>query len=49
MKYHCGVLVERYERGKQEYLERKKLLQCHFDHNKFHMDCPGIEPGIHNW
>jgi hypothetical protein len=22
---------------------------CHFSHNKSHMDCPGIEPGIPRW
>jgi hypothetical protein len=32
------------DRGNPKTLERN-LLQCHFVHNKSHMDCPGYDPG----
>jgi hypothetical protein len=32
------------DRAKLTYLENR-LYQCHSDHNKFHIDWPGIEPG----
>ena len=33
------------DRWKLKYLE-KNLLQCHFVHNKSHMDWPVVEPGL---
>jgi hypothetical protein len=36
------------DRGKPKY-SGKNLSQCHFVHNKSHMDWPGIESGPSLW
>jgi hypothetical protein len=36
------------DRGNPKYWE-KNLSQCQFVHHKFHVDCPGIEPGPPLW
>jgi hypothetical protein len=36
------------DKGKPKY-SGKNLSQCHFVHNKSHMDWPGIEPGPPQW
>jgi hypothetical protein len=36
------------DRGKPKYSEQD-LSQCHFVHHKFHMDRPGIKPGLPRW
>jgi len=33
------------DKGKPNYWE-KNLSQCHLLDHKFHVDCPGIEPGL---
>jgi hypothetical protein len=48
MIWVCRATVERYWQEKPKNSE-KNLSQCHFVHQKFHMDWPGCEPGPPRW